>query len=377
MVELAAKLSGKVVEWILGQSIESVGALRSHPLVRLACVVLVLVISLWIAVASTFLWTSQHYPDVQGLWQFVQRGGPAWVLATPTCAVMAVLWLLFPYPGKFSPVMFFTAGAFGFGLASLAYFQGGGQYAVNAAAVFTMVPSTLLPILGLMLALSDMPPLDSPLARVAVTYLGRLRHLRALRAWARQRGWEIHGPNGSENTLVLKGAYDRWHPVTAVSGGVFRLSTSNSTTYFLMVRMGSRCDIVPFGIGAFPPPKEVHGQLRNRGLTGSFRPARWRRIHYWVEPDEGRQVPDEFMDRFGALLGRGAALLHNVDFACAAGNGIMYRHQSNIWLRVHQANLDPLLQWMAELTTLLEQISPRPALAPSSSHESPPPYMQE
>jgi hypothetical protein len=75
------------------------------------------------------------------------------------------------------------------------------------------------------------------------------------------------------------------------------------------------------------------------------------------------------MERFSALAERGAVYLRNIDFVCAPSYGILYMRQSRFMLRVRVANLDPLLQCMAELTALLEQISPRPALAPTPPGE--------
>jgi hypothetical protein len=97
----------------------------------------------------------------------------------------------------------------------------------------------------------------------------------------------------------------------------------------------------------------------------------WRKIHYWVAPDARQRVPDGFMERFSALAERGAVYLRNIDFVCTPSYGIlyMYMRQSRFMLRVRVANLDPLLQCMAELTALLEQISPRPALAPTPPGE--------
>lgn len=46
--------------------------------------------ALWVAVASTFLWTSESHPGVVGLLDFVRHGGPAWLLSIPIVAMLVV-----------------------------------------------------------------------------------------------------------------------------------------------------------------------------------------------------------------------------------------------------------------------------------------------
>jgi hypothetical protein len=75
-----------------------------------------------------------------------------------------------------------------------------------------------------MLALSDLPSLDSPMARLSMMYVGRLKYLRALRQYGRDRGWNVNKPAGRNATLTLAGAFDPQHPVAITSSANHRLS---------------------------------------------------------------------------------------------------------------------------------------------------------
>ena len=371
MSGLLSNIVQNLLEWLLGEGIESAGDLRANRWVRGAAVTLLFLLSAGIAVASALFWTSQRHHGISGLWQWVQSGGPAWVLAAPVFAALTFLLLLVPGPGKFTPIAFSATAAFGFTLAALAAFQGGGTSVLDASAFASGAASIVLPLIALMLAMGDVPPLDAPLARVAMTYWGRRRHLLALRAWGKQRGWRITEPSGANNALILQGNYDPTHPVTATSSATIRMSQSNSFGYALSVKIGSPYDIVAFRISADPPPTKA----RARVAAGKLRVGLGRTIHYYVVPLPTHPLPDGFMERLAAVVDASRPRFGKLDFAHATPFGLRYTHKAGRSLTPRDADLEPLLGWMYTLCTLLEEVSLRPAsnAAPDDSAPGAPP----
>lgn len=368
MGDLLGTLAQNLVSWLVGEAIDAAGEQRSRPYFRIVGVMLVAAISGWIAIASLWLWTSEHYPGVKGLLVLVVRGGPGWLLAAPALAVVTLVLVLLPGSGMFSLAAAASAASCGCVLAALAAFQGGGSNALNAAAISSGITGILLPLLGLMLAMNDIPSLDSPLARVSLVYWGRLRHLRALREWGIRHRCTIHGPVGSDVALRLQGMYDSSHQVTVTSGANFRLSTANNMAYSLSIRMGSPRDIVSFRISREPAPKKA----RSRAVGSMIQVKHGRKLYYYVVPNPAYPLPDGFIEQLGRIVARGAHYFGARDFARATPFGIRYTHMAGTHLTVQDANLDTLIVWMHELIRLLEQISPAgPSEAASQLYRQP------
>lgn len=362
-----------IIEALLGKSIESAGSLYQHRRFRAICALLLLAISVWIAVASTLLWTSSRLAGVSGLVQYAWSGGPLWLLALPIVAMLTAFITLLPLPGKFTLVAAFATATFGYTLAVLATFQGGGRYAVNATATASGISAILLPVLALILAFGEIPPLDAPLARIAVVYWGRRKHLLALREYGRQRGWRVTGPAGAKSALVVEGAYDPQHPITIISGASFKLSTESAFTFSLVVKMGAPADIISLRIADQPLPKDQQRRMQPQGLiAGESRSRGSRRtLYYYLRPDRTYPLSEAFIAQFAALVEAGRSYLQPRDMVQAVKFGIRYTHTSYRRLTYRDAQLDPLLGWMRDLTTLLEPASPHPVPVPQAA---PPPF---
>jgi hypothetical protein len=100
-------------------------------------------------------------------------------LALPLLAAILTLWLLIPVPGRHSIGFALAAGVFGFSLAALVAMTSSGVHSISVVTLMSMLGALLLPTLALVLAISDVPPLDSAMAHVSWVYWGRIRPLRA------------------------------------------------------------------------------------------------------------------------------------------------------------------------------------------------------
>jgi hypothetical protein len=66
---------GKLAEWLFGAGIEAAGERAGVRWFRSVCLVLAILISGYIAVASALLWEVDSRSGVMGLWQFTQQAG--------------------------------------------------------------------------------------------------------------------------------------------------------------------------------------------------------------------------------------------------------------------------------------------------------------
>jgi hypothetical protein len=301
-------------------------------------------------------------PNVTGLWQFANAGGPGWVLATPALATLLVLVLALPLRGRFTLAALLAAGVFGFALASVATLQGG-RSAISVATLASMLVSILLPLCGLVLAFGDTPSLDSPIARLSLVYWSRLGHLRALRQYGIMRGLKVSGPEGARRPLTVAGTFDAHHPFNVASGATFKLSRRNGTTYFLTAWMGSPRDIIAFRISGEAPPRRLQGRV----VSVTSPAGGLRKLHFYVVPQAGQPVPAGFVEEMAHVLEAGKPFLRALDYVRATPFGLRYIHLSGLGLRKRDADLDSLLRWMRELIAVLEPISPA---APTSPGEA-------
>lgn len=351
-----------MLKLITGKAVEATGRASGNRVVRLILIVPCLMIAVGIAVSSAFLWTSERVSGAHGLFQYVAMGGPVWVIATPICAVLLALVLVVPVVGRFGIVLLLGAAMMGLTLAAAADFQRGGQYAVNYATVISIVTSMLLLLLTLALSLSDLPPVDSALAPLTMLYWGRLGHLRALSQFGAQRGWRVSGPTGWTSTLTVAGPYDPAHLVTITSLLNLSIGSRASTSYVLSVKMESPADIIAFRISYEPTPRRLLAQV----AAGESRMRGKPTIYYYLSPrpEEAPGITQGFMTRLATVVEAGRPYLRSRgDFMHATPFGLRHTHPASYRLTAGDADLEPKLRWMRELCGLLEEVSPRPAVA--------------
>src|SRR5262245_10826893 len=127
MIDLVSTLVGKIFGWLFGAGIEAAGERSGIRWFRSGCLVLAILISGYITVASALFWEVDSQPGVMGLWQFTQQaGGPPWTLMLPILAAILTLWLLLPLPGRHGIGVALAAGVFAFSLAAIAAMTGPG-----------------------------------------------------------------------------------------------------------------------------------------------------------------------------------------------------------------------------------------------------------
>ncbi len=353
---------GKLAEWLFGAGIEAAGERAGVRWFRSVCLVLAILISGYIAVASALLWEVDSQPGVMGLWQFTQQaGGPLWTLTLPLLGATLTLWLLIPVPGRHGIGVALAASVFGFSLAAIIAMTGSGIHSISVVTLISMLSALLLPILALVLAISDVPPLDSAMSHVSWVYWGRIRHLRALRLYGARHLWHVIEPHGTDSSLTIKGMYDAEHRVKAASIAHFQLKADSGTPYFLQVDMSSPRDIIGFRISFTKPEKEV----AQRTYAGEARARGQRTIYYFLLPDPRTPIPASFAPRIAQVIDEGRSFLRTRDFVVATPYGIRLTHYSGAFqFSPKEANLDPYLTWMRSLVALLEEVTPAETATP-------------
>jgi hypothetical protein len=368
MTSVVSALFGKIAEWLFGAGIEAAGERAGVRWFRRVCLVLAILISAYITVASAFLWEVDSQPGVTGLWQFTQQAGEShWTLALPILAAILTLWLLLPLPGRHAIGVALAMGVFGFSLAAIIAVSGSGAHTLSATTLISMFGAILLPILALVLAINDVPPLDSVMAHMSWVYWGRLRHLRALRRYGADHLWQVIEPHGTNSSLTVTGTYDAEHRVKAASIAHFQLSAGNGAPYFLQIDMSSPRDIIAMRISFTKPEKAVYV----RAYVGEARARGKRTIYYLLLPDPRLLVPASFAPRIAQVIDEGRTFLRVRDFVVATPYGIRFTHYSGAFqFSPREANLDPYLTWMRSLTALLEGVTPAEIATPSQSEPS-------
>jgi len=359
---LISTIFGKLAEWLFGAGIEAAGERAGARWFRGICLGLAILISGYIAVASALLWEVDSRPSVMGLWQFTQQAsGPLWTLTLPILAAVLTLWLLLPLPGRHGIGVALAAGVFGFSLAAIIAMTGSGVHSISVMTLISLLAAILLPILALVLAISDVPPLDAAMAHVSWVYWGRLRHLRALRLYGARHLWHVIEPHGTDSSLTVKGLYDAEHRVKAASIARFQLKADSGTPYFLQVDMSSPRDIIGFRISFTKPEKEV----AQRTYAGETRVRGQRTIYYFLLPDPRTPIPASFAPRVSRVIDEGRSFLRNRDFVVATPYGIRFTHYSGAFqFSPKEANLDSYLTWMRSLVALLEEVTPAETATP-------------
>jgi hypothetical protein len=365
---LIGALIQKLVEALFGKAIETVGEQAFNRRFRRVIWALALVLSAWIAVSNALLWQTDRLPGVSGLLDYFQHGGPTWELAAVIAPVVTALWLLVPVKGRDAITFYLIAATFGLTIGALVEFQGGARYETSVLTILTLLASIVLAICAAVLARTDVPPLDAPLARFCFQYWGRYKHLLALREYGRQRGWTISGPAGKRPPLTLVGKYDPQHPVTITSSAKFSL-IENTVSYTLSARMGSPDHIPDCRISYQPTPKKLQGTVvhgKTRGAPGQRRQS----IYFHVAINPKHPAAESLIPRMAALAeaARPFLKLHfsNVklkDSIVAARSSVQYTHLAAFHLTRRDAEMDPLLECMRELIDVLASISRPPTRA--------------
>ncbi len=308
--------------------------------------------ALWVAFSSAFLWTSDAHPGVVGLIDFVQQGGPVWMLGIPLLATLIVIVGSLPVAGRYGPAFILQCGLFALVLAVMASFQGDGHSALNVAAVssfLVLLPATLLAVVT---GLADAPPVTSPLAIFSLVFFGRLSHLRKLRASAQRLGWEFSGPTSADRVFTTEGSYEG-RRVRVASGISFWGEASADRGYWSKVTVTSPRPLPTFEIARQKIPSYVASRAIT-GKVGDLFPLR-----FYTIPPYDRAIPDDWRLRFARQITTGRAFLRSLQSGMQlTSGGALYTQLRNLRLSRRSGDIQPLVDWLIGVVALLEEIAP-------------------
>ncbi len=350
MEALFGTLFEKLMGAIFSAGAAKIGNLGARRAGRTFLFVFALLGTGFIAVASAFLWQTQRLAGISGLIDYVQKGGPAWFLTLPILAALAFVLLLIPLRGRFSLVALLCVGVMGFGLGELASFQGG-SYDVNWPTIVSMLTGLVLALVGVALMFGDIPPLDSGMAHVSLVYWGRLRHLKALRQFARDRPSQVTEPSITSNAMQVSGPLDATHNVTITNSATYKLSTSNAAVLSVKIKLSSPADILAFALSL----KEI--RIRD-AITRTLKTPRKVPLYFTLQPLPGQTIPDAFLDRLTPVLAAGRPFIGKLDIAQATPYGLQIVHNYASFVP-RDMQLVAQLQWLRDLAVLLEEVSPQ------------------
>ncbi len=337
---------------IMGQ-IESTSTRLTHKIWwRVPIYLIIIGSAVWVAVSSAFLWTSEAYPGIVGLAAFVRHGGPLWLLSIPLLALMTALAGSIPVAGRYGLVFLFQTATFVLTLNGLATFQANGHAALNIPAVSSFLVTLPAGLLSIVTALADNPPVDAPLAFFTFSYFGRLGHLRTLNATARRLGWDVEMPRWPALALTASGYYGSGRSVRVVSGATYTNYGPNGPAgYWYHVTVTSPRPLPGFSISRKPVPPE----LASDAVTGKVAGA----LNFYVMPQHGRPVSDAWMQRFVQQLTGGKRYLRmRRDSVSLTPGGLLYSHFNPFRLSPQSGQIEPLVDWLIGIATLLEEIAP-------------------
>lgn len=331
---------------------------------RFAVYFIIVAAALWVAIASAFLWTSASHPGVVGLINFANAGGPGWMLAIPAVACAVVVAGSLPVAGRYGIVFVLQTALFILVLLGMAQFQGDGHSALNAAAISSLLVTLPAGLFSVTTALADDPPVTSPLAFLSMMYVGRVRHLRDLLKSAHRLGWQVTGPTGeqrAERAFSTGGSY-HGRSVRVASGVVWRDVSALEQGYYFKVTLSSPGALPTFEI----THKKIPPYVASRALTGKL----GRGIRFYILPPYGQVIPADWAERFTQQIARGRRFLHprRAGMQLASG-GIVYTCFRAMSLPARSGDLEPLLDWMTGLASLLEEIAPAPEGATRSTND--------
>lgn len=368
-------LSNILSDVITGQ-VESASTRLTHKVWwRVPIYFTIVAAALWVAIASAFLWTSEAHPGIVGLIDFVRHGGPAWLLTIPIFATLTVIIGSLPVAGRYGPVFILQEALFWLVLLGLADFQKDGRSALNIAAVSSFLVTLPVTLLALVTALADTPPVTSPLALFNMMYIGRIRHLRGLLASAQRLGWEASGPEGSERAYTASGYYGGRRNVRVVSGVSAFGASAPDQGYWYKVTVTSPSPLPTFEITHKKIPPYIASRAVMGTLGGGLKPLR-----FYVIPQYDHPIPDEWVQWFAGHIASGRGFLRKSrESVQLTSGGVLYTHFSMMRLPARSGEIEPLVSWLVDVASLLEEIAqPVEEVAPPSTTDYTPklPYGQ-
>jgi hypothetical protein len=349
-----ALLSDILSDVITGQ-IESTSNQLTHKVWwRFPIYFIILGSALWVTIASAFLWMSESHPGIVGLLGFVRHGGPAWLLSIPVVALLIVIIGSLPIAGRYGPVFILQAALFWLVLLGMANFQGDGHSALNMAAVSSFLATIPATLLAIVTGLADTPPVASPLAYFTMIYIGRVHHLRGLLASARRLGWEVTGPEGGERAVTVGGYYGGRRTVRVVSGVSGMGNSASDQGYWFKVTVTSPSPLPSFQIARQKIPPYLASRAVTGTLAGGLRPLR-----FYIIPQYDRPIPNEWVQRFTQQIARGMGFVRKLrESVQLTPGGILYTHFSMMSLPARSGDIEPLVDWLIGIASLLEEIAP-------------------
>ncbi len=321
---------------------------------RLPIYFIILGSAFWVAIASAFLWTSDSHPGIVGLLDFVRHSGPAWLLSIPVVALLIVFIGSLPAAGRYGPVFILQAALFWLVLLGMANFQADGHSALNLAAISSFIVTLPATLLAVVTGLADTPPVTSPLAMFNMMYIGRTRYLRRLLASASRFGWETSWPAGMERAYTVGGYYGEGRTVRVVSGVSWQGVSAPDQGYWYKVTVTSPRPLPAFEIARKKIPHYVAVRAVTGTLTGGIHP-----IRFYVIPQYGREMREEWVQRFAQHVASGARYVHSRrETVNLTPGGILYTHFSMMRLPAKSGVIEPLVDWLVGVARLLEEIAP-------------------
>ena len=205
---------------ILGTPSVMLGRPWVFDLARLVAFLLVAVLSAWLAVSSLFFWGAPQHPGAHGVVALVAAGAPAWIVVVPLPAVLTLLCLLWPRPGKFSAALCCIVAVFALtiGAGAAIQYDQGHRAAVDLATGLSVPVVLLLMCFALPLAMNDLVAPDRSLANLARIWSARQTQLYDLYQWGRAHGWQVRTISGRAVGVSLQGALEpRTPPVHVIA----------------------------------------------------------------------------------------------------------------------------------------------------------------
>jgi len=352
---MLSDIISNIIANLLGQGIETAGDQARLKWGRFVFYAFAVGLTVYLLIASLFLWQSPAYPGVVGLIQFIPKAGAAWMLAVPGLAALTMVLLLLPIAGRLIFTLLSAIATTAVGFAVLITFQGHSSGISDLPTNISLFGMLVIVLVTLALALNDRPALMSPLARWAIPYSMRLNHLRALQQSGRDHGWEIVGPTGTQNTLMLSAPYGREHQMYITSAMRLRLSQDNATDgAILSVAIRSQYDIPGFYSG--PKRLEPNNQ---QGLELEVPISGKSPVFAYIEPYPQLPLTPAVAEQIMALIRARQGVLPADAIVQATPLGMRVRY-TRFYRRLtaKDGRPDAILQWLDQLVTTLEQISP-------------------
>ncbi len=344
-----------IIANLVGQGLDEANERARVKWGRLPFIVIGVGLSLYLVVASIFLWQSPAYPGMQGLVQLASAW--PWMWLVPALAGLTTVLLLIPVAGRLIFALLSAIAMAGVGLGALITLQGSTSDITDLPTNISTFGTFITVLAALFLALQDRPGLSSPLAAFAIPYSMRLNHLRALRQFGTERGWQVVGPTGSQNTLRVDGAVSPTHPIFITSSMRFRMSQDKATDgAILTVAIRSAFDIPGFYSGPKRLEPAKRGGLAEIEVPIPGKPSLFAYVQPYPElpltPAVAEQIAGVIRARPGALPSD--AIVQATPLGMRVRYTRFYRR-----LTAKDGRPEPILQWLDQLVTTLEPISPR------------------